>query len=66
MVIENIKNIILNENKDFNSLLYNYNIIDFNYIDYSPAVTFILSNIHARKIINITIIGGSGKILVTT
>ncbi len=63
MVIENIKKIILNENNDFNSLLYNYNIIDFNYIHYSPAVTFTLSNIHARKIVHIVIYGGYGEIL---
>ena len=63
MVIENIKKIILSENNDFNSLLYNYNIIDFNYIHYSPAVTFTLSNIHARKIVHIVIYGGYGEIL---
>ena len=64
MVIENIKYIIQNESKDFNSLLHNYNIIDFNYIDYTPAVTFILSNIQARKIVNIKIIGGTEEILI--
>ncbi len=63
MVIENIKYIIQNESKDSNSLLYNYNIIDFNYIDYSPTVTYILSNIQARKIVHIKIYGGSGEIL---